>query len=59
MLVFKKCFYKNKKSKLYFGDRVAVLNDFICPTGESNSSTSSSGRAFLKYKCTCKKNVCQ
>jgi hypothetical protein len=29
MLVFNKYFYKNKKSKLYFGDRVAVLNDFI------------------------------
>jgi hypothetical protein len=33
MLVFNKYFYKNKKSKLYFGDRVAVLNDFICQTG--------------------------
>jgi hypothetical protein len=36
MLVFKKYFYKNKKSKLYFGDRVAVLNDFIYQTGGSN-----------------------
>jgi hypothetical protein len=36
MLVFNKYFYKNKKSKLYFGDRVAVLNDFIYRTGESN-----------------------
>jgi hypothetical protein len=35
MLVFNKSFYKNKKSKLYFGDRVAVLNDFIYQTGES------------------------
>jgi hypothetical protein len=35
MLVFNKYFYKNKKSKLYFGDRVAVLNDFIYQTGGS------------------------
>jgi hypothetical protein len=28
-------FYKKKKSKLYFGDRVAVLNDFIYQTGGS------------------------
>jgi hypothetical protein len=33
MLVFNKYFYKNKKSKLYFGDYVAVLNDFIYQTG--------------------------
>jgi hypothetical protein len=37
MLVFNKYFYKNKKSKLYFGDRVAVLNDFIYQTGGSIS----------------------
>jgi hypothetical protein len=36
MLVFNKYFYKNKKSKLYFGDRIAVLNDFIYQTGWSN-----------------------
>jgi hypothetical protein len=35
MLVFNKYFYTNKKSKLYFGDRVAVLNDFIYQTGGS------------------------
>jgi hypothetical protein len=35
MLIFNKYFYKNKKSKLYFGDRVAVLNDFIYQTGGS------------------------
>jgi hypothetical protein len=35
MLVFNKYFYKKKKSKLYFGDRVAVLNDFIYQTGWS------------------------
>jgi hypothetical protein len=29
MLVFNNYFYKNKKSKLYFGDRVTVLNDFF------------------------------
>jgi hypothetical protein len=35
MLIFNKYFYKNKKSKLYFGDRVAVINDFIYQTGGS------------------------
>jgi hypothetical protein len=33
MLVFNRYFYKNKKLKLYFGDRVAVLNEFIYQTG--------------------------
>jgi hypothetical protein len=37
MLVFNKYFYKNKKLKLYFGDRVAVLNDFIYQTGWSTT----------------------
>jgi hypothetical protein len=36
MLIFNKYFYKSKKSKLYFGDRVAVLNDFIYQTGGSS-----------------------
>jgi hypothetical protein len=35
MLVFNNYFYKNKKSKLYFGDCVTVLNDFIYQTGGS------------------------
>jgi hypothetical protein len=35
MLVFNNYFYKNRTSKLYFGDRVAVLNDFIYQTGGS------------------------
>jgi hypothetical protein len=40
MLVFNKYFYKNKKSKLYFEDHVAVLNDFIYQTGRSiNTNT--------------------
>jgi adenine/guanine phosphoribosyltransferase-like PRPP-binding protein len=38
MLVFNKYFYKNKKSKLYFGDRVAVLDDFIYQTGGSTNA---------------------
>jgi hypothetical protein len=38
MLVFNKYFYKKKKSKLYFGDRVTVLNDFIYQTGGSTPS---------------------
>jgi hypothetical protein len=32
MLVFNNYFYKNRKSKLYFEDRVAVLNDSIYQT---------------------------
>jgi hypothetical protein len=39
MLVFNKCFCKNKKSKLYFGDRVVVLNNFIYETGGSMGLT--------------------
>jgi hypothetical protein len=35
MLVFNNYFYQNKKSKLYFRDRVAVLNDFFYKTGGS------------------------
>jgi hypothetical protein len=30
MLVFNKYFYKSKKLKLYFGDRVVVLNNLFC-----------------------------
>jgi hypothetical protein len=44
MLIFNKYFYKNKKSKLYFGDRVAVLNDFIYQTG---GSIDSMGRVWV------------
>jgi hypothetical protein len=35
MLVFNKYFYKYKKSKFYFWDRVDVQNDFIYQTGGS------------------------
>jgi hypothetical protein len=35
MLVFNKYFYKNKKSKLYFGDRVVVLKDLFYGYGWS------------------------
>ena len=28
-------FFKNKRSKLCFGDRIAVLNDFLYQYGES------------------------
>jgi hypothetical protein len=38
MLVFNKFFYKNKMSKLYFGDCVAILNNSIYQTGGSNIS---------------------
>jgi hypothetical protein len=37
MLVFKKIFCKNGKSKLHFGDCVAVLNNFLHQTGGSIS----------------------
>jgi hypothetical protein len=36
MSFFNKYYYKNKKSKLYFEDRVAVLNDMFYEYGESN-----------------------
>jgi hypothetical protein len=35
MLVFNRYFYNSKKSKLYFGDRVTVIIDFIYQTGVS------------------------
>jgi hypothetical protein len=35
MLVSNNYFYKNRKSKLHFGDRVAVLNVFLYQTGGS------------------------
>jgi hypothetical protein len=35
MLVFNKYFYKNKKSKLRIGDRVALLNDIFYEYGGS------------------------
>jgi hypothetical protein len=35
LLASNKYFYKNKKSKLYFGDRVAVLNDMFYEYGGS------------------------
>jgi hypothetical protein len=34
-LVFNKYFYKNKKSKLYFGDRVVVQSDLFYGYGGS------------------------
>jgi hypothetical protein len=36
MLILNKYFYKNKKSKLCIGDRVAVLNDMFYEYGGSN-----------------------
>jgi hypothetical protein len=38
MLVFNKYFYNNKKLKLYFRDRVAVLNNFIYQTWGNKSN---------------------
>jgi hypothetical protein len=37
MLIFNNYFCKNRKSKLHFGDRVAVLNVFLYQTGGSTS----------------------
>jgi hypothetical protein len=36
MLVFNNYFYKNKKAKLYFGERVDDLNDFFYQTRGSS-----------------------
>jgi hypothetical protein len=50
MLVCNKYFYKKKKSKLYFGDRVAVLNDFIYQTGGSiNTKLTQIYKAYSHY----------
>jgi hypothetical protein len=58
MLVFNKYFYKNEKSKLCFGDRVVVLNDFfyrtggsmmLCPESRDSSYTYLSHPINLKY----------
>jgi hypothetical protein len=43
MLVFNNYFCKNRKSKLHFGDRVAVLNVFLY---QSRGSTNFEGVAF-------------
>jgi hypothetical protein len=41
MSLFNKYFYKNKKSELCFGDRVAVRNDFFLATwGEYKTEAS-------------------
>jgi hypothetical protein len=50
MLVFNKYFYKNEKSKLCFGDRVVVLNDFFYQTEGSRpiSLTHSIAKIFSK-----------
>jgi phosphoketolase len=37
MLVFNNYFCKNRKSKLHFGDRVAVLKVFLYQTGGNSS----------------------
>jgi hypothetical protein len=53
MLVFNNFFYKNKKSKLYFGDRVAVLNDFIYQTGGSTYLLACLLTYLLTYLLAC------
>jgi hypothetical protein len=47
---FNKHVYKNKKSKLYFGDRVAILNDWIYEYGGSTFFCYVCGH---KYICMC------
>jgi hypothetical protein len=54
MLVFNKYFYKKKKSKLYFGDRVAVINVFIYQTGGSIFTRFSGLMALLTASGFCK-----
>jgi hypothetical protein len=46
MLVY---YYKNKKSKLYFGDRIVVLHDFLYQTGGSNILGKSTFNIFTAY----------
>jgi hypothetical protein len=53
MLIFNKYFYKNKKSKLYFGDHVAVLNDFIYQTGGSIFLPTEASKAINKVNRSC------
>jgi hypothetical protein len=53
MLVFNKYFYKKKKSKLYFGDCVAILNDFIYQTGGSTMLCSLLSRYNLRILSLC------
>jgi hypothetical protein len=48
MLVFNNYFYKNRKLKLHFGDRVAVLNVFLYQTGGSIHSTCSNYRVLIQ-----------
>jgi hypothetical protein len=51
MLIFNNYFHKNKKLKLYFGDSVVVLNDFIYQTGGSRLIQ---GRRWVFGTLSCK-----
>jgi hypothetical protein len=54
MLVLNNYFCKNRKSKLHFGDRVAVLNVFFYQIGGStrleNSRANRSDRAYIEIR---------
>jgi hypothetical protein len=49
MLVFNNYLYKNKKLKLYFGDYLAVLDDFLYQTGGSTAYMVNCKRVILSY----------
>jgi hypothetical protein len=53
MSSFNKYLYKNKKLKLYFGDRVVVLNDFIYQTRGSTRICASLGWPISMHKKFC------
>jgi hypothetical protein len=52
MSVYNKYFYKNKKSKLCFGGRFAVVNDLFYRYGESKSITGRQESNIMEYKVT-------
>jgi hypothetical protein len=50
ILVFNKYFYKKKKSKLYFGNRIAVLNHLIDFVYQIGRSPAGSWRSFVGWR---------
>jgi hypothetical protein len=53
LLVFNKYVYKNKKSKLYFEYRVAVINDIFYEYGGSNNLKKQKLIASIRQKIWC------
>jgi hypothetical protein len=50
ILVFNKSFYKNKKSKLYFEERVVILNGLFYGYGESNYKSNCMSISFFSRR---------